>query len=909
MNNKKRKWLKVTALLTCTSLVSTTLVSCTSYSNSVSQDSTMPPPSIGDINKPIVSDGSKVDDAIKQATVFVPENFTSISTNKQSIPQNINNYLQCGDFTSYTGKSEKLKDDLYIYLYKLFKENKTISILNPQLLNFSVENENIDEINFSSIISLKMSVNIHVNESSKITIGEMSFNVSKDEKQILTISLEKQQLKPSISEYVRKQYLGWKVDKVKFSFQGKEWTENNFAPTAESFSNAFLYNFENLSAMQTYFDLEKQYQNQMLNLGYDNFTNQIKNKTNNEFEAYLKNMVFAQSFANVLKQNLTVEDLIREIAPSVIDILIANNIIPSYLKDFLNEAISDKQTPFINIFEKNKELIKKLAQEYLGSIWIIVSSYIDMFKPGIQQGSEEFEKIDALLKGLPENVKNVVYSDVLGITGPAKPLLDIIVDNFETIVDLIPSNNDTFVAVKELLKKLLVKENGQYVKIYDAILKDNATKNSFVTTLLKLLPLNSTITDYINILFTDNDNLNATNLMAFFNSIAEFLNVLLEKNASYTNIYDMYKNLKISTNTVKQPSLNTSAKTISFEVNYKVELLKPATLNLVPFKNLISDKAFYALLDKLLKENNQTLPDAVKLTRLKSLILKYIPDQIRFGDKNVDNDSRNQFVLTIKADNEPIYFDPTKMLGQYLNGFSFKNEINIRYYDQNMILDITKNNGYKNGGNLNETLLDFLFYSVDMDLHYEKFWRSLIENVINRDYSYIKWAKIHTDQIIANQETYNENQYYSNYVFSANKNINSSEIASLVDKRKDREVVKDISSVMFYEWSNGMDTQIVRGYKPVLNENHLTLFNKKIFDLSKIEDHVYNITYLPLINTSLPISMHVHKSAINDDLKIDMNLSVFLMNVDIHFPFKVYEASSEQMLNHLNFNIFDFKTA
>ena len=912
---RKFKIKKIASLLMATIFFTVPLASCSTHNNFVFDNTIVLPNDVEDVNGSTQNDKdpSYLDEKVYQAYNGVdPLVYETKSSNSLGLKENYLNFSNNTDFNSYLGDSTVIEKDIYLYFYNLFNNNTNVSLLNANVEK--VEFENVDDnkkMTFNSKISLTASIDVRAIDDTTFVIYDKQIEMLKGDIKKLSIKIDQQAILPSLSNFINKYYLGWKVNKATFIFDKQTFDVQNFEPCHNLFSYVFKVSFNNLSSTDTYFDLKQKHASNMYNnISDSDLNNKIKEKIDSDVENYLNYFNISSSILNVLKNDYSINVMLQKIILPVYDLLVAAKIFPEYLRDFFQQTIYGDNTngeisgkPFINAFYDNKNAFKQLISLLLGDLVTIVEPYIDMFKPGITQDSDDYKKIDSLLNSLPQEVKTLIYGDVLGITSAPKSLFDILFDNYAVIFNLIGSQNQTLNSVKELLDLLLTKNNDKFVSLYDVVFKDQTSKETFMNIIKKIITLPAELENIINIVFVNNNNLNKTNLMAAFASIYNFINSLFAENENYTSIEDKYKNLSITlgySSENKVPKIDKENNTISFEYLYNIKIKTPVKFDLKAIKNLIDKKTFMELIKKLGESNGIQIPSIVSSTDLDKLVLKYIPDYITLGGNSVNRASSNTFTIKAKAENEPIYFEPQKNEeNKFENGFTFHYNMNIKYSDQNMIDEITQTNGYKKDGNLNEILINVLITKYKMDLYYSSFWKSIIDNIFARDYDIVKQQSISTGEIIANNETYNENQFYSQYSFKNNlATLDKKALAALVPNTDDTNF-ESILTTEPYKWSDQDSLDFLTGKKPILKEGIKQEVANKIFDLSNFSNNEYYLKLVPIFNMSLPLKMHVQKGYGVSPIDIDLKIETFLMDALLYFPFKVYDSTNKTMTNYV----------
>lgn len=920
MRMKKNRIFKFSSVILSSLLISVPIISCSSY-RTLGSD-TVEVPSNG-LDKPVTDNTTQngntsiVSPNISNAASIDISKFLEKTTTTFS--QSVEDFVENYDFKSLPGNQNELSNDLLIYFYALSKKYTDLTITNPQIKNLNVNNvvqlnetqnnnnsKNSVILN-SSKISFVVSVDIKTKVSKKIIIGSKEINLTSNKTHTLTITSHDELIEPDVSEYLSNFVLIWKLPKLNFQLDNEKWVENNFSFDQDFFSHTFQYKISNLENIFTYFDLQKKYEDKALNINEKDLKELVQKKIDSQMEQYLNYADYANQILNYLRQDIPINTLLRDISPILVNILIDNNIIQSYLKDFLINVIqsNDGKTPLIDIFDKYREEIYQFLTTFLGSLFVVIKPILDLVKPGLTSNSNEYKKLQQQMKSLPKDLQTIINQDILGVDGTPKDLLSILFDNYSKIFDLIGKNNQTLQNIKELLNIILQKSNNNYLSIYDSILKDGATTNKFLDVVKKFVTIPDSVSKILNTLITNNKNFNKTNLMAFVDSLYTFTNGMFETNQTYDSLENKYKNLSIQAKWYEEPKIDKTNKTINFKYEYDISLKKETILDISKLKELISKSAFIELIKEIAQSVGQSLPSQISITDIDKLILKFIPDKLILG-KNLegkDISTPNNFLFTFSSNNSKVWFKPIKDGDNFSSGLEFSYNMNIYHDDYEMINQIT--NAYKKNGNIGEYLLNLGFIaSIKADVYYSDFWRSIVQDVLNRDYDISFNMNLNTGNVIATTKTYNENQYYSKYWIEDNtyKAGNGDVIVKEFDPSK-QENYQVVKSNLFpnakYQWIDDKDSEELIGHKPIFNEQLYTSLKARLFSFS--DDLNYQLNMNPIFNINLPFHLYIHKatgigsSALPNDMKLYIDIRLMISTVNLYLPFKVYDKHSKTL--------------
>lgn len=869
-----------------------------------------------------------VSNEISDAAKFDDSNFETKTSNAINAIQNIKDFLSNGNFAEFKGSKNELEKDILLYFYQLSKNNKELIFSNPLISsvvaksatktndeNTSNSNDVTDLILNNTLLSFDAQVEITSNINQTIIINSHSINVEKDKSYFLKINVNNQLIKPHINEYNSLTYLSWNVGEVNFSINNQTWTESNFTFVQNYLSHIFKYKFENLVNGYTYFDLKDKYENDAYNIDDNNLQNYVTSYINNSFETYIKYADYSRDILNLIKQDIPIDTLIQKMSPILINALVDANVIPSTLKNFLLEALygseKDNQTisqvPLINAISTHSNEIAQFVATLLNTNDVSgVQTILQMFKPGMTKEDPIYQTMLNLLStfGVSQDVINIITGDVLGITSGAKPLINILFDNYNTLFkyinDTLPNLN-YLTGIEKILNIIVSKNGTSYNSIYDAILSTNETKQTFLDALKSLVSINAQIGQILKILIIDNDSLNKANIMAIVNSLSNFMNGIFETNSSYKDITDKYKNLTFTKVTNKIATLDKTNKTISFDYEYDFVLNNPVNLDLSVFKKLISSSASKELINQMIKQYAGNLSwlaniatSVIGTDNIMNTIYHYLPDTITFGENSKENKLSFKFV----ADNSKTWFKPILNMtnGNYTAGFDFLYNMNIFYDDPSMIDSITKN--YNNKPEYP--------YSSVLTANYSDVWRTIISNILYRDYNVSLKYSVNSNKVIANTSNYDEDQIYGKYSFENNVNdtTNGEFIKSLMQTTDlDSNYVKVYSNFQQdkkYQWKNDTNSETIVGYKPIVSEKNFNTIKEKLFKFNtSITD--YGLSINTIFNTELKINLDIWY--LFSSYSLNFNFDFMLTTIDLYLPFKILDTKTGVLVDSIHKNI------
>lgn len=877
-----------------------------------------------------------------------------LNANNYGLVQNSNDFASNGDFSQINGIDSKLEDDIIGFLNILyFSNNKQISVSNSEIKNFKVEkNSPIDKSNESSnLLKLnesKISFDLTATISSGDSLTKINFpwgqeDLAPNSSEVLKISVSNQIIKSAINEMNEKYYLGWKVEKANVSFLNKTIEVSNLDLTYNSFSKAFYVQYNNLSNINSYFDLQNKYLPDLSkSLTETKFKDLFSSNVDNQQEDFFFYADMTTSIVKLIGDNTPIDVMLKTASKYLIQILVHMNFIPSEFEDILIEALYGKSNdgstitsePFINVLYNNRDKIFELLKKYLGSAYDVIEPIIGDIKPGMSQNDKGFLSIKNYVDMLLANIKNdeqkkiiseIIYGDILGVNGYGSPksLWDIIITRYQSIIEIIQSNTSGFSSdlsknILNILNIIFKTSEGKYSSIIDAIFSTNESKKIFLDAILSLVPNMNNIKPYLDILITNNDGLNKDSVLALINAFKIFLSDMFaynDKATSNTKYNERYKNLSF-TSKWNNASIDNKNMTATYSYSINISLTKKLTLDLSTIKNLVSKKAFDDLVKKIITNliNNDLVVNAVPslLNNLQSDLFNIIPNSIIFsdGDKNIGS-----LTYTYTGSNEKIWFSPIKWNSDYYNGFSIGYNMNIFYNDKSLWNSISSN--FTKSDFVRKFNLIFLV-NGSYTLKYYDFWKSILENILMRSYNILgRFNSSDYSEKISDVNNYNLNYYYTNLVLNNNSSsINIESLNNLYSLTNSNNFETNQLSISWKGSNNNSDSENlnIKALKPNIDNN------KEIFkNMYSIEDVInnknynilnygYDFSFSPLLNCSIPLEVSLEANAVgnkfNFHYKILLNTSAYLST--LYFPVNFYDATNKKLVTSITKNYSQF---
>nr|WP_229503121.1 hypothetical protein [Malacoplasma penetrans] len=607
MNFKNKKnIIKMLSLSLVGITIAIPLSSCGYSNNAFNYDANQTPSKDFNNENNNNNNGSSNNSGILDASIVESKKVQNNSSLQQENPndfgltQNYLDFANNGSFNKYLGDKSIIYEDILGYLnFLYYKNNKQISFTNSNIkdLKFLEVDASNKLILNKSKISFELVVTVSTNELSEFVIGDKKFNLAKDHSSTLIIKSVDQTLKPTIEKQGEKFYLGWFLDKVSVSFNNQDFEILNFKPTANSFSKAFYFSFNNLSDKQSYFDLKEKYQKDFENqISNESVKKDLEEKINSETALYFDYMDIANNLINEIATDQPVNYLVQKASVYLIDIVTKIGIIPQGIDAILKEAIkidgSNKSLTLLEVIVNNKEKILSILKSYLGSAYDIVEPLLINLQINMKEDNPSYKLLLEYVNqfvGKDDPIRKLITGDILGVTSSAKSLFDIVWSNIETILNKIKEatqNDKTLTSLINLLTIIFTKDStsNQFVSIYDSLFKSKETKQKFINSIVSLLPAN--ISEYLNILIIDNSAVNKELMLKITKSFANFFKGLYEhkSDADDTTSFDQrYKNLSFTKTWVTSPTVTKKdVITTTFNYEIKASIINAVDLDIKP---------------------------------------------------------------------------------------------------------------------------------------------------------------------------------------------------------------------------------------------------------------------------------------------------------------------------------------
>lgn len=858
------------------------------------------------------------------------------SANSKNLKSTVSEFLKNAEYFKMMGSKEKLDKDILKYFYELSSKYPNLKIYNLSMSSVDVDTDNPqkyiwylnsnDVMLNDSLLTFSVQVTLKSAYKQTITLGQKTVTLERNKKYNFKIEADRQMIDSKIVTLNNNEhYLSWDIKKVTFQLDDVSWDENNFAFSNNYPSHAFYYSIKNLIEGESYFDLKKKHEASVWNDSAA-LTQKVQSKLNNQINLYSSYFDLATDILGALKQDISVIRMFKLISPSVVDLLVNLGIIPSSLKPFLVQSLYGNSSNgefsdvlFIRAVYSNKNEIAEFISSLFGiGDKELILNILTFFENGLTK--EVFdESFKPLLQQLqvPDNIINIIAGDILGINGYgyAKPLVKIIVDNYMLILKLVEGfvNTDViqFDGIVALLDILFArKDASQAVTIYEAILLNSTTKKNFIDALKKLVSINSQTEKILQILVVDNTLINQQNIQNVITTLFNFLNGYFERNTSYTDITNKYKNLVVKKKVNQEVNVSKYSKWVEFDYQYTFSLRKTINLDLSVLKKLISDDSAKELLNMLVSQYNvdqkyiNMALQYVGITKIKEIVLNIIPSKLQFGTT-----WKNDLSIRFTANRSTPWFDVIKTKGSnYNSGLSFTYNTNISFNDTGFIDSLTKNYAY---GMTKAYDYIFIVSWAKLYIGYSEFWKGIIDNILYRDYDISNKMSVTTDNVIADTTNYVEKQYYYGYSYTNKmstyntvnfvKNLFSDKSEVLHTTVKDR-----YDNIHKYNWSNVSTSYYIDGQKPYLSQKNYEELKNRLFSFSQGFTN-YQLSMIPTFNfqMTLPISV---RSLVAGNTDVYINFRVVLLDVNLYFPFYVYDEYTKTYTNTLSRTISYFNT-
>ena len=873
--------------------------------NVIDPDDNIINPNMGTIDQSIVNMSSINTNDIKH-----------VNSNQWGLSQAYNDFDKNGNFSGFTGDTTKFQNDFTSYVYQLWLKNfRNVTIRNfsftelnivPSKSNANSNNNNAkNKINFGDKISFKFQFQvIGIQDNTIFKINSVPLTLNKGDTKIVEISVNDAVFEKKLSIISESIYLGWKIQNavVKINYQNFT-TIPSFSTSEERPSHLFKQVFDNLVIKQNYLELKKEKQSLLNNLSKNELKKSFEKQVHDEFETMMTMISSGVDLVNELKLNPKTSDLLVRLGPSIVNILAQLKIIPKSLTSLINIFISSNE-PLVNLIYKNKETIKEAVKNELGDISSILDPILDVIRPGITESDSEYKVILEFVDFLPENMRNLIINDLLGIKGPAKNLLKIFVDNIDVFLNLIPSNSVTSINIIDFVKNILnlvFNEQNYQKPILDVLVGDTNAKYHLINMITNVFGLSKELEEVLEIVFINNKNITVENVKAVLNSLFNFASVLFAKNSTYTNFFNGYKNLEFIGKWSKEPEYNSSTYKISFDYKIDVKIKAKASLSMVELKNLISTETFKKLLLKFGGENNQiikNLPNDVMPT-IKAFVLKIIPDEFVLGDNPKNINFYNTFSFV--ANNESLDIAPIRSLSNYYLGYQFNYDFKFKLVDHSLLNSITSSF---------DAIANSVFQSsvaggIAIDIYYGDIWKRIIENVLLKEYSFKNKMIVQREnkQVIATSSDFDDELYISNYSFAVNSDLIGNNIVgdvwpiNMVNDIPQDSKYKDYINKL--KWKNSTTYDQFIGKQPYASQD-LKRFSYEYYEFANSNDFSQYIYLTPLLNFDLPIQIKIALGS--NYTSISFDLKIWSYTVDLLLPFKQFNETTNKMTYNSSVN-------
>lgn len=822
-------------------------------------------------------------------------NFKQVDVNKYGLKQNYIDFSDNNDFSNFSQDWSKVSTDLYLYVNSLWiANNKNFDIKLVNISNFSSTNSNKIILNKTQI-SFKLLIEIYAFKDSNINILGHNVKLNFGKIYNFEINVVNQKVLGTINRSSTDFYLGWKLNNVDLSLNNNLiFSNSKFIPTENSYSSAFQYTFNNLSSQDNYLELYKKNQPIILNMDSSKVKDQIKQKYDKEFSNQLDLIDYGIDMLQYIKNNPTTIDLFKSISKPLCNILVKLNILPSFLTPIISEALNTTNS-ILSVFVKNKAKILSYIETYF-------PEYYDLAKPilnviSINMTDDQVKSFDSLLSyiGINTTIIEVINKNFFGLNGTQMNLTDFIFKNISLIISEIAESNpsnSTLSALSAIIKIFFDNQTNVQKNVFDLILKDANTKKSFFNAIGQLVNLTS-VTNILDILVTNNNSLNPLNIKAVLEAIYEFIVPIFSRKTNYDNFWSGYKNLTFTYKYVTSPSINKSNGTINFSYQINFHINSSVKFNLKPFKRLLDAGTVWKLINSF--QNLSSYAWAINKNWLYSAAISFIPDYISVGGSELSNTT-----ITYNANNSKLYFSPIRLSGNYYLGYKFEYNTRISYQDQTLITSITSQyNKSFNWRQLGAVL-------VWGDFYYSNFWRSIISNIITRDYVFTNVMNVqYSDDKVADTTTYNPNLYTHGFeITPKTSKVNIDSIYKSLSK-EDQSKLYDMTSYgsrFNIKWSDSISYyEILSGFTPKLPQNYQDDIFKTSFLVKQNQNSLrgtnlsYSYSSNVLFNFTLPIKIVV--KYIVGSINVNVNVNLLMFDFKLFLPFKYFDTITKKLVD------------
>lgn len=888
-----------------------------------------------------------------------PTNFSYYPSNSFNLLQNYKEFGENNNLDIYEGSESEIRNDISYFAYLLWRQNaKSFTINNIEINNFEIKDtKNLKVIFNKSKISFQIKIEIEGIQKSQLKLFDKILDLVPEKKYNLEIYVNNQTIKSTVNSSIDEFFIGWKVDDSTIKFENETFN-SEFAPTSESFSFAFPFKIKGLTSKKNYLDLYNEYQSQVLNISQENLNGDISEKFIDDFQVYMDYIENGMGILNILRTNPTVKDLILNSIPYVAKIMASAKIIPEILSPLIIAAFEpgNESKSFIEIIEEYRDSISEYLSSLFGPVVVVVETYLDLFKPNLDSSSNDFKNLENGLNsfGLSDEIKELIYNDVLGVDGKTpKKLIDIIYDNIGVILKIIESDvevsnnekdtsstttsssgntsstitetteskNDSTQAILNIIKLVFSKnETDEYNKFFDILSGDEKTE--FYNSIAALIAgTNSQIGNILSLITTSNENFTTENVITFVDAIYSFFKDMFERNNDYKNFYspNAYKNISFNVGFSSLPVIDKSNQTISFE--YKIEITINKKVDASPiiaaFKNLLSVNSISSLINMFtgtdLKKIIGEIPIIGKFAeeRIISALLQIIPTNFWIGANPGEQFYKsNAVTFTYSANNSNFWLKPIRFLNDYKLGYQFAYNTNLKIDDPSFVNSITSNYNYKsNSISLASINLPFgsawnLNTDISVDFYYYDFWYSLIQNIVLRDYDFSNLfvSKSLQYDSIASVSDYSPDLYITGLTIE--ETFNDIDISKLVssylpsDNKNYQNVYSNfVSPGSLYAWKDGMGGKSMLGIKPIVSSSLENNLDNKIYKIDENQfSKFFNNSNLKIDNFIIPtLNFNAPLKIYQKDYGVNVAFDIRFLSIEFisYLPFSVYDLSSK----------------
>lgn len=871
------------------------------------------------------------------------------------------------------GNANEIKNDLNLFAYLFWKNNSSnLKIKNTELLKLEVQNKNnnqkkdlLKENNFDlyfdkTFLTFNFNIYFTAVRDTILNISTEKIYLSKNSDYVLEIGSTKQLIRPSVSkinkdlfkelEFKDNQkdfFVSWKINDANFKVKKSNSTQINdnknnykdlanltheFTPTLNVLpSKSFSYFIDNLSDKRSYLALFNKYQSQISQIPAEKIKSDIETQVDNNIEAYF----YFLDASNILFKSISSLDnfanLIVSISTPILKALSNLNILPSFLSEllvYLLDKPEAKELSFIEFLSRNKqEILIKFGKKYPNELALIKPLFVTLRENQTEQDNE-FNDIDKkLLKDVPSEFKDFLKQKLFGINEKNPlPLIDFLT---QAIPKLLSSNDlksylnsDLAESLGKLINELTQKTNfNNYISIWSALYSKSQNDSNVRSTLVKLILDASSsipnISKILKILLGDTNHFEMWRLKKVIDKISIFLDDFFKINPNYVSIENKYVNLKISKYFQKFPTINKQTSKISFDYRFNINIRKKIVFDIESIKSLITSDGLLGIFG-LQSNVSKWIPPFIK-DWARSLVFNFIPPKLVFGERE------NLITIKSTANNSSFIFKPVKDGGIYNFGYQFVYENNFFMQDPGFIQNILSN--------FSENYTRYWIWVGTADFYYAAFWKSIIQNILLRDYSFTsKFIGYEHGNIVASADDFDEDLAIPGFIIRKGKdNLSNSQIADLFDPNK------HYSNVKFnidkrrnnFSW-NVNDADLWYGKN---KENKWYEANSKIYGhkpqiskelKEKIKDSKYDLgfgtIYLsdenreilkPYFNIdallNFKASIRVEASPLWIPIKVWLDINMMQLNSHLFLPFKYFDESSNKMVDNFSESISNFK--